>query len=168
MTAVVVRVVAVAVVLAGTSACGVFNRAASSADDIAKVVLASEDDVLVLARQQARSTGSTADDVLAGWRGRVLSSSDDIATRYAQVPPELRSMACDAVTDVLADAVDGDPTTDPSVLLSTAAAIASGNATHAARSLADDLAGAAQDVLDGKPAALTLLLIRAGTCEAAG
>ena len=168
MVTVIVRVVVMGVVLFAASGCGSVTRAASSADDIARVVVASEDDVLVLAQREARSTGSSADDVLAGWRSRVGAGSDDVARRYDDVPPELRAIACDAATDVLADALDGDASTDPSILLSTAAAVAGANQTTAARSLADDLAQAGQDVVEGRPATLNLLLVKAGTCAAVG
>lgn len=168
MTRIVATAVTSAVLLATTTACGGASRVASAADDVARVAAASDEDVLALARLEARTTGSTADDVLARWRSGVVRGGTTGLDRYRQLPPEARSIACGAAADVLSDAFDGDARTDPQPLLSAVEALSGMNQNVAMQGLVGELQGAVDDLGAGRSARLELLVLKAATCEAAG
>ncbi|MGG5257389.1 hypothetical protein [Phycicoccus avicenniae] len=147
-----------------TVGCGQGSRVATLADDVARATRLDSDEVLRLAQPEADAAGRSTDDLLRGWS----SSLRDAATRYREVPAEERAVACDAVTTVLSDSLDGNPATDPNPLLAAASAVAGANPTVGRRALADDLTKAAGQVQAGQPSALTLLMLKTGVCQVAG
>ena len=152
------------VALLATGACGSGGRLASLADDIARTSRMETEEVLRLAQPEADAAGRPTDDLLRGW----TSSLRGAASRYRDVPAEDRAIACDAVSSVLSDSLDGDPATDPNPLRAAASALAGANRTVGSRALANDLVTAAGQVDTWQPSALTLLVLRTGVCEAAG
>lgn len=134
------------------------------ADDVARTTRLSSDEVLRLAGPEADAAGTPTDELLGAW----ASTLQGARGRYLDVPAAQRAVACDAVTSVLGDSLDGDPATDPNPLLAAAAAVAGANPTVGARALTADLTEAAARIDRGEPSGLALLVLRTAVCQAAG
>ena len=152
-------------VLCALTACGPNGQLTKLAGEIAEATGASADDILRGAEQEASATSSSADDILRLWRRDAAAGASQGVVGLRRLPPEARSATCSAVTDVLADALDGDDRTDPSPLVSVLESLRDLNQNAEAQALVGDLEGATTDLGHGDSATLTLLLVKAGTCE---
>ncbi|MFL6154423.1 MAG: hypothetical protein ACJ72B_18755 [Ornithinibacter sp.] len=149
--------------LLATTGCGP-TPLRTLAEDIAAATGASADDILRRAEQQAGTTGSSTDDIVQRWRGTVVVGAGRELEAYRDVPEDVRSFTCDVVTSVLADDLDGDASTDPSPLGAALDAVAGLNPSAGAHALAQDLQEAKADLDAGRPATLTLLVLKTGVC----
>ncbi len=146
-----------AAVLIVPTACGRGGSLAGMADDIARVTGASAEDILIAARQEARMSSSSADDVTRGWLTSVKTGAQEMS-------PELKSRTCDAVTDVLADALDRDGTTDVQPVNSVLEALRGANPTVANQTLITELETGLTEVAGGNPVPVSLFVAKAAAC----
>jgi hypothetical protein len=158
-------VVVALVPVMGCSRAGSLTRLA---EEVAAVTGASTDDILRRAEQEAGSTGSSTDDIVRRWRRTVVVEAGRQLEDYRDVPQEVRSFTCDSVTDVLADYLDGDASTDPSPLKAALGAIVALNPSAGAQALRSDVQAATADLDAGRPATLSLLVVKTGVCAVVG
>ena len=101
------------------------------AKEIARITGASADDIARAAEREAAAGNSSADDLADGWLQGLKAQAPAAATKSEALPADLRSFTCAAVTDVLGDALDGNPQTDVSPLQSVLEAFGGLNQTAA-------------------------------------
>ena len=130
---------------------------------------ASTDDILRRAEQEAASTGTSTDDIVRRWRRTVVVDAGRQLEDYRDVPQEVRSFTCDTVTHVLADDLDGDARADPSPLIGGRRWRRSRSTPSAgAQGCAAIVQAATADLDAGRPATLSLLVVKTGVCAAVG
>ncbi len=158
----------VVVALFAVTGCSRGGSLTRLAEEVATATGASADDILRRAEQEAGTTGSSTDDIVRRWRGTVVVAGGRGLEDYRDVPQEVRSFTCDIVTDVLADHLDGDARTDPSPLEAALGAVIALNQSAGAQALARDVRAAKADLDAGRPATLTLLVLKTGVCAVVG
>ena len=135
----------------------------SAADDLARYVRVPPAELKALLGAEARSAGSTGDDLAASWLPAVRAARD----RYTAVPPEVRSVACSAASDWLTSRFDEDPATEFDAPESVLGAIGDLNATVGGKAMADDLTVAVAKARAGDYTTLELLTLTSAMCSVA-
>ena len=134
------------------------------AKEIARITGASADDIARAAEREAAAGNTSADDLADGWLQGLKAQAPAAATKGEALPADLRSFTCAAVTDVLGDALDGNPQTDVSPLQSVLEAFGGLNQTAANQALLSDVEDAATELQAGRSATLELFLLKASAC----
>jgi hypothetical protein len=157
-------VLGASVVLGGASCGDDLVKSSSNLDELTTLSRSSSDVVQALAGREAKALGSSGDEVAGSWISRFRSARGT----YAGIDPNLRAVACDAVTGWAGALATPGTDDDAPAVLRVGTAVADLNKSTSARSLATALESALQKSANGEPIYLEVLLIQTGVCQVAG